>query len=119
KRHRFFEPGDHQFWFVPLVKDGRVYAGQWKRKDEIPATRYDIQAVRGVSRRTDGGYVMEFLLPAAELHKFQPKAGARLGLNLNLTVKGAKLDREIYWPARKDWGAMNLPKTWGSMVLVE
>jgi len=30
-----------------------------------------------------------------------------------------KLDREVYWPARKDWGAMNLPKTWGSMVLVE
>lgn len=119
KRHRLFEPGDHQFWFVPLVKDRRIYAGQWKRKDEIPATRYDIQAVRGAARRTEGGYVMEFLLPAAELHKFQPKAGARLGVNLNLTVKGTKLDREIYWPARKDWGVMNLPKTWGTMVLVE
>jgi len=119
KRQRSFEPGDHQFWFVPLVGEGRVYVGRWKRKDEIPATRYDIQGIRSAARRTPEGYVVEFLLPASLLEKFQAKAGARLGLNLNLTVKGKQLDREVYWPARKDWAVMNLPKVWGSMELVD
>ena len=38
KRQREYEAGDHQFWFVPLVNENRVYVGRWKRKDEIPAT---------------------------------------------------------------------------------
>ena len=119
KRHRLFEPGDHQFWLVPLVDQGRVYVGQWKRKTEIPATRYDIQGIRSAARRTPDGYAMEFLLPARLLTGYRPKAGARLGLNLNLTVKGRRLDREVYWPRRKDWGVMNLPKTWGSVELAD
>ena len=119
KRHRFFEPGDHQFWFVPLAGEARAYAGQWKRKDEIPATRYDVQGIQSAARRTPDGYVMELLLPAAQLKGYQPKAGARLGLNVNLTVKGRRLDREVYWPAAKDWAVMNLPKVWGSAELVE
>ena len=40
-------------------------------------------------------------------------------MNLNLTVRGTRLDREVYWPARKSWAVMNLPKSWGSMELAE
>lgn len=119
KRHRFFEPGDHQFWFVPLVAERRAYVGQWKRKDETPATRYDIRGIPTAALRRADGYVMEFCLPAAELKQYRPKTAASIGLNLNLTIKGRRFDREVYWPSPKGWGVLNLPKTWGSMELAE
>lgn len=119
KRHREFEPGDHQFWIVPQVADGSVYAGQWKRRDEIPEIRYAIPGVKGVSRRDGQGYAMELLLPAAAMHGYAPRAGGRIGLNLNLNIKGARHDREVFWPEAKSWGIMNLPKHWGSVELAD
>jgi hypothetical protein len=119
KRHRFFEPGDHQFWFVPQVREKRVYAGQWKRKNEIPATQYDLKGVKGTSVKTAEGYRMEFLLPAACMQKFKPRTGSRIGLNLNLTVQGTRFNRQVYWPWMKDWGVQNLPKTWGTLELAK
>ena len=119
KRHREFEPGDHQFWFVPQPDRNRVYAGQWKRRNEIPETRFDLKEVKSAAVRTADGYRMEFLLPAAVLAKFKPEAGSRVGLNLNLTVQGTRFNREVYWPWVKDWGVQNLPKTWGTLELAE
>jgi hypothetical protein len=101
KRDRAYEPGDHQFWFVPLVEEKRVYVGQWKRGSELAQTRYDIQGIRGVALAKGDGYVMEFLLPAAEIQKFKPAAGGTIGLNLNLTIKDKQFTREVYWPAPK------------------
>ncbi|MCY3021020.1 MAG: hypothetical protein NTW87_18550 [Planctomycetota bacterium] len=120
KSHREFRAGDHQFWFVPQVKENRVYAGRWKRKDEIPETIYDLPGVKSAAMRTDDGYVMEFLLPAAALQNYRPEIGARLGLNLNLTVKGQRFSREVYWPWTKaDWALANWPKMWGTVQLAE
>jgi len=120
KRQREFETGDHQFWFVPLVQENRVYAGRWKRHNEIPETVYDLPGVKSAAARTNDGYVMEFLLPAAAMQKYKPEAGVRLGLNLNLTVKGQRFNREVYWPWTKaDWATANWPKMWGSLKLVE
>jgi hypothetical protein len=56
-------------------------------------------------------------LPAAQLQKYEPKAGARLGVNLNLTVKGRQFDREVYWPASKAGGTPDKPGAWGTMEL--
>ncbi|MGD0093662.1 MAG: sugar-binding protein, partial [Planctomycetota bacterium] len=120
KRHREYQVGDHQFWFVPLVNENRVYAGRWKNKNEIPATQYDIPGLKSAAVRAGDGYVMEFLLPAAELQKYRPETGARLGLSVNLTVKGKRFAREVYWPWTKaDWALANWPKMWGSLELVE
>lgn len=117
KGDRPFARGDHQFWFVPLVAEKRVYGGQWKRADEIPETRYDLPAVEGVAIPKGRGYVMEFRLPASELQGFQPRAGARLGLNLNLTIKGGPYNREIFWPAPKEANIATHPGLWGSLEL--
>lgn len=119
KRHREYEPGDHQFWFVSQPDQNRVFAGQWKRKNEIPETKYDLKDVKGAAVKTADGYRMEFLLPAAVLVKFKPEAGSRVGLNLNLTVQGTRFNRDVYWPWMKDWGVQNLPKTWGTLELAE
>jgi hypothetical protein len=119
KRDRAYEPGDHQFWFVPLVAEKRVYAGQWKRGGEIPETRYDIPGVRGVALAKGDGYVMEFLLPASEIQKLKPAPGGTIGLNLNLTIKGKQFSREVYWPAPKSLNIQDRPGAWGAMDLVE
>ena len=66
KRPRSFELGDRQFWFVPLIDEGQVYAGQWKRGNEIPETRYDLP-IEGAAQKIEGGYIVEFLLPASFL----------------------------------------------------
>ena len=93
--------------------------GQWKRGAETPATRYDIPGLRTAARRQADGYVMEFLLPAAQLKHYQPKAGATIGLNVNLTVKSKRLDRELYWPTPKSAGVLTSPAAWGTMTLAE
>ena len=74
KQPRAAVAGDHQFWFVPQPDANRVYLGQWKMKDEIPATRYEIPAIKGVAVRTADGYVMEFLLPADQIRNYRPEA---------------------------------------------
>jgi hypothetical protein len=120
KRDRGFAPGDHQFWFVPQVEQTRVYAGRWKRKNEIPETLYDLQGVKGAAARSADGYTMEFFLPASALQKYQPKVGGTLGLSVNLTIKGQRFSREVYWPWTKtDWAVSNWPKMWGSVELAD
>lgn len=117
KTHREFRPGDHQFWVVPQVDASTVSIGQWKRKAEIPQTIFNVPGARGFSRREGNGYAMEFLLPAAAIHKFRPAQGARLGLSLCLTVRGAQDTREVFWPEAKGWATTNWPKVWGSAIL--
>ena len=119
KGGRAYEPGDHQFWFVPLPEEKRVYVGRWKRGSEMPETRYDIPGIRSTAAVRGSGYVMEFLLPAAELEKFRPAAGGRIGLNVNLTVKGKEYTREVFWPVTKGANIQERPGAWGTMELAE
>jgi hypothetical protein len=114
---RQFRRGDHQFWLTPFMAEGRVYVGQWKRNNEIDATRQDLADVRSVARRDGDGFVMEFFLPAEHIAGYAPKAGSVMGLNLNLTVKG-ETEREAYWPRAKHEG-LNDPATWGRVELVD
>jgi hypothetical protein len=116
KTARKYEPGDHQFWLAPQVDQKRVYVGQWKRNNEIAETRYDIAGIQSATVRRGDGYVMECLLPAALLKDFKPTAGARLGVNVNLTVKGVRLDREVFWMAPKAEAAEQ-PASWGTVTL--
>ncbi|MGQ9520344.1 MAG: sugar-binding protein [Candidatus Fervidibacter sp.] len=116
KRPRSFEPGDHQFWFVPLVNEGRVYAGQWKRCNEIPETLYNL-SIKGAAKRLEDGYTLEFFLPAYLLRNLRPQVGAKMGLNINLTVKGKRYDREVYWHRQKDSGVLQAPNLWGTIEL--
>ena len=119
KGARAYAAGDHQFWFVPLVDEKRVYAGQWKRAGEIAATRYDIPGLKSAAVRKGDGFAMEFLLPAAEIQKFKPAGGGSIGLNLNLTIKGKQYSHEVYWPSPKNLGIADKPGSWGSMELSE
>jgi hypothetical protein len=118
KTPRAAAAGDHQFWLVPLPDANRVYLGRWKMQNEIPATRYDIP-IQGSATRTADGYIMEFLLPAAQLQNYRPEAGGRLGLNLNLTVQGKQANREAFWPSSKKSGTTKSPSRWGTAVLAE
>ena len=118
KQPRAAAAGDHHFWFVPLPDANRVYLGRWKMQNEIPATRYDIP-IQGVATRTADGYVMEFLLPAAQIQNYHPEVGGRLGLNLNLTIQGKQANREAYWPSPKKFGVTTNPDRWGTVLLVE
>lgn len=119
KRPRSAIQGDHQFWMVPLPEANRVYLGQWKMNQEIPATRYDIPAIRGAAMRTPEGYTMEFLLPAEQIQNYHPQAGSRLGLSVNLTIQGRQVSREAYWPSSKKSGATAHPDRWGTVLLLD
>ena len=114
-----FAAGDHQFWFVPQIEAGGVYAGQWKVKNEIPETRYAIPGVTGISRKDATGYMMQFLLPAAQMQDYRPHNGSVMGVNLNITVQGPVFSREVYWPRAKDWSVNNQPHHWGTLELGE
>ena len=111
------EATDHQFWFCPLVKEGRVYAGRWKRGNEIVDTQYDIPGVVSACRKTADGYVMEFLLPAAAMQGFNPAPGTTIGLNVNISVVGHRSQREVFWPIGKADGAMEQPWNWGRVTI--
>jgi len=119
KKNNAFEKGDHQFWFVPDFDGNRVYAGQWKSKDEIPEVLYDIPVAKSAARRTADGYVMEFLLPASAFQHYSPKAGDEFGVNANLSVRGLDAPREVFWPRRKDTSVRTMPVSWGRMKLGE
>jgi hypothetical protein len=116
KTPRKYEPGDHQFWLTPQVDRKRVYVGQWKRGTELAETRYDLPGIQSTVVRKENGYVMECFLPASLLTGFKPMAGARLGLNLNLSVKGAKQDREVFWSLSKADG-IDQPANWATVIL--
>ncbi len=116
KTPRAFDPGDHQFWLAPQIEQKRVYLGQWKRNAEIPETLYDLPNIQSASAKRGDGYVMECLIPAAMIKDFKPAAGAKLGLNLNLTVKGTPQDREVFWTQPKSEAAAQ-PAAWGTVTL--
>jgi hypothetical protein len=112
--------GDQQFWFAPLFGEKRIYAGQWKLKDEIPANIYDIPGLKSAVRKTADGYIMEFLLPAGAFQHYAPHAGEEFGVTVSLTVRGLDdSNREVFWPRRKDLSVRTLPLSWGRMKLTE
>ncbi|HEX8552810.1 MAG TPA: sugar-binding protein [Abditibacteriaceae bacterium] len=113
-----YEEGDHQFWFVPQFDTKRVYGGQWKRNEEIAATKFDLPGIQGAAVRKGEGYVMEFFVPASLLKNFNPAAGTKIGLNLNVSVQGQKVNREAFWPTPKSEGTGN-PASWGTVMLAE
>lgn len=117
KRQNAYQSGDHQFWLMPLLKENRVYVGQWKVKTEIPETRYDIQGIKSFCRKTETGYLMEFYLPASVFQNYTLAAGRTIALNANLTVRSATEDREVFWPRSKETGVNMLPLNWGRMKL--
>jgi hypothetical protein len=102
---------------MPLVEQNRVYIGQWKRGTEIAETQYDIKGIQSAAKKTADGYVMEFLLPASAIQQFQPAAGSKIGINLNLGVQGTQSNREVYWPRQKESGAPAHPELWGTLEL--
>jgi len=118
KTPRKYEPGDHQFWLAPQVDQKRVYVGQWKRNDEITETHYDIPGIQSYAVRKGDGYIMECLIPASLLKDYKPAAGTHLGLNLNLFVKGANQDRDVYWSLPKS-ESPDQPAGWGTVTLGE
>lgn len=116
KTPRQYEPGDHQFWLAPQVEQKRVYVGQWKRNAEIPETRFDLAGIQSAAARKGDGYVMECLIPTARIQDFKPAPGVKLGLNLNLSVKGTPQDREVFWTQPKSEAATQ-PASWGTVTL--
>ena len=117
KTSRQYGAGDHQIWMVPQVDRKRVYVGQWKRGGEIAETKFDVPGIHGTAVPRGDGYFMECLIPAAMINGYQPVVGTRMGLNLNLSVKGARVEREVFWTRPKLDGAADHPETWGTVIL--
>lgn len=111
--------GDLQFWFVPQPARGAVYAGQWKRGDEIDATRYDIPGLHSAAKATGTGYTFEVVLPKALVPGLQLKPGASIAGQLMLAVHGKQFAREVGWPATKSQGGAGAPEAWPRLVLAE
>jgi hypothetical protein len=112
-----YVPGDHQFWFCPLIAEKRAYVGQWQRGSEIEATHWDLPGIKSFAGRNGGGYVMEALLPASQIKGFVAQAGRKIGLNLNLSIPGDTGRREVYWPLEKAAGVADAPRVWGTVEL--
>jgi len=53
------------------------------------------------------------------MQKYQPSAGGRLGICINLTIHGRDYTRQVYWPWTKDWAVQNRPNSWGTVELSE
>ncbi|NRA38024.1 MAG: hypothetical protein HRU15_07785 [Planctomycetes bacterium] len=119
KNHRDFEKGDHQFWIVPQVNKGSAYLGQWKQKEEIAKTRFGIKSFQSVAQKHKDGYLIEALIPAAEIQGFKAALGNKIGLSALFTIKGHDHNRNVYWPIKKQWIVTNWPKTWGTLELVK
>jgi hypothetical protein len=111
--------GERQFWLVPQPDQKAVFAGSWKRGDEIPETRNGIPEVRGASRRTADGYVLEALIPSSLIPGLTMKPGSTLSGILLLAVRGKTFHRDIGWPATKSAGTGGGPETWPVLVLAE
>jgi len=112
-----FKPTDHQFWVCPLTDSGEIYAGRWKRDDEIAETQYDLKQITGKSLKTDTGYIMELFIPASIVTGLNLEEGAEIGLNLNINVPSNLESREIYWPKDKSWNIQSKPHNWGTLLL--
>jgi hypothetical protein len=115
---REFKTTDHQFWICPQTRRNGVYAGRWKRANEIPETLNGIKEVAGYSVRTPTGYLMEFMIPGSLIQGFHPEKGGSIGMNINIGVTHAKRDNyEVFWPIKKDAGVLDHPHQWGTAVL--
>jgi hypothetical protein len=114
---RKFSKGDHQFWFVPMPAENRMYVGQWKRGDELDKTQYDIKNIQSACRKSGNGYVFEVLLPKDKLVGMTASSHRKLGLNLNLSVNGELGMREVYWPQSKQRSDVSNPQGWGTVIL--
>jgi len=117
KPRKSYQVTDHQFWFCPLLDSGKVFAGRWKRGQEIAETQYDLQDVQGVSRKTKNGWAMEVFLPGSRLHSWDGTRGKNLGANVNLTLPGSAGRTEVYWPTAKSDSAPDRPDLWGRLRL--
>ncbi|MGA2253878.1 MAG: hypothetical protein ABSG53_04380 [Thermoguttaceae bacterium] len=51
--------------------------------------------------------------------QYNPELGGRLGLNLNLTIRGKRANRGAYWPGPKMFGVTTRPDRWGTALLLE
>lgn len=108
---------DHQFWIVPKVAENSTYLGRWKRNDEIEKVQYDMPH-RGYSKKSDGGYILEVLIPAKDIKGYNPVSGSKIGLGISLTVPsrfGGQV--EAYWPLPKTENIITNPHLWGSVEL--
>jgi hypothetical protein len=118
KERNEYKETDHQFWVSPQTMKNGVYAGRWKRNSEIPAIMYDMKEVKGFSKKTETGYMMEFLIPASLIKGFKAEKGTKIGLNFNISVTHAKRDKfEVFWATEKADKTTGKPYIWGSVEL--
>ncbi|HCE42530.1 MAG TPA: hypothetical protein DET40_03160 [Lentisphaeria bacterium] len=118
KERKEYKETDHQFWISPQTKNNGIYAGRWKRNNEIPAIMYDIKEVKGYSKKTENGYILEFLIPASLIKGFKAEKGTKIGLNFNISVTHAKRDKfEVFWATEKADKTTERPYIWGTVEL--
>lgn len=116
---RSWRGNDLQFWLVPLVNEGRAYLGRWGHGDGLPPTTYDVPGMTSKVVKKGDGYVLEALIPTSLLPGWAPKPGARVGVNLNLSLRGVAGERNLFWPNSKAEGPQWQPGMWGGWILGE
>ncbi len=110
---RSWRADDHQFWITPLADENRAYVGLWNHGEANPPTAYDLPGVISKVVRSNTGYRLEAIIPKAQMSGWNPKAGARIGIVMALTVYGNDGKREVFWPRSKEDGTGYQPGLWG------
>lgn len=111
----------HQFWFTPVKADGRwrLYAGEWKRSEAIPATIYDDDRCE-TGIHVDGAVVaVEAFVPRAALRGLALEGGSAWRASLVVQEAGPTERASFAWPRRKEDGLLEGSHRWGIARLRE
>jgi len=113
--HDVWPVSSHQFWFMPMVHDGKltVNVGEFKRHDGIKKTNHNVQGITtGV--RVDGSVAyIEVFVPTEKLG-----AAPKLGATWRAVLAYQDAKREEYhlagtWPQSKQSGLLSGTAKWG------
>jgi hypothetical protein len=119
----FLAPADkegrsRQFWFTPFKEgaDWRLYAGEWKRSEAIPATLYDDHRVTREVHVADGLVKLTVIIPTAVLGELAPGPGKTIRAFVSLqAVEANGAVARAAWPQAKSV-ALGDESAWGVLA---
>jgi len=105
--HQGWGKASHQFWFTPLLEDGkwRLYAGEWKRSDAIAATLYDDKRCKTAIAVGANAVTLEAFIPNEALGA-APAEGAAWRAAIAIQRMDLSGKANAAWPVLKEDGLL-------------
>jgi hypothetical protein len=109
----------HQLWFVPVQEGGtwRLYVGEWKRGEAIPATIYDDKRCQTALQIAGGKLTAEIAVPMSVLGASAARPGESWRLGFALQTPGEGRMKQAGWPLLKDQGLLDGTQNLGAVTL--